>query len=134
MLSSKRKIRIERGLRFLIGGCVNTAFTYGVYLALILVMEYQWAYSLSFVLGIVFSYCFNASLVFKIPLSWKGLFAYPLVYVVQYGISAIGLTFLVEFFEISERWAPLLILVVTVPLTYILSKWVIKMTNKAVRS
>jgi putative flippase GtrA len=121
--------RVQRWLRFLLGGCLNSALAYGVYLALVRVMEYQLAYFIVYVLGIVFSYCFNAIFVFKAPLSWKGLFAYPLVYVIQYGVSAMGLGSLVEIFGISETLAPPFIIVAMVPLTYALSKFVIKRTS-----
>ena len=126
---AEKKARMQRWLRFLLGGCANAAFTYGAYLALIHVIEYQWAYFIVYVLGIIFAYCFNASLVFKVPLSWKGLLAYPLVYVIQYVVSAFSLGALVEILGVSETLAPLLILIAMVPVTYAMSKLVIRFTS-----
>ena len=114
------------------GGCLNTLFTYGVYIGLNPSIGYNLAYAIAYVIGIIFSYGFNALVVFKAPLSWKGLFAYPVVYLLQYGISALGLRSLVESFGISQTFAPLFLLVVTVPLTYFASRWVIKMTNRRI--
>jgi putative flippase GtrA len=117
--------RIRRWLRFIFSGGVNTAFTYGVYLALNLVISYQWAYMFAYMVGIAFAYWLNAVLVFRVPLSWKSLFAYPLVYVIQYGLSALLLGVLVEFTKINEKLAPLLVTVCMVPVTYAFSRSVL---------
>lgn len=131
MSFSKIKQRARRWLRFLLGGGINTAFTYGIYFALNLTMNYQLAYLLAYALGVVFAYWFNAVLVFKVPLSWKGFFAYPLVYVLQYGSSALLLGVLVEFANMNEKFAPLLIAVCMLPFTYMLSRYVLSWSNKA---
>ena len=114
-----------------LGGGINTAFTYGIYFALNLTMNYQLAYLLAYALGVVFAYWFNAVFVFKVPLSWKGFFAYPLVYVLQYGSSALLLGVLVEFANMNEKFAPLLIAVCMLPFTYMLSRYVLSWSNKA---
>lgn len=122
--------RAQRWLRFLLGGVVNTAFTYAVFLAINTVLEYQLAYLLAYAMGVVFAYWFNAVVVFCIPLSWKGLFSYPVVYVVQYLMSALLLGGLVEIIDIRESLAPLLVTTVMVPLTYVMSKLVLGWTNR----
>lgn len=129
MIYGGKNPRAQRWLRFLLGGGVNTAFTYGIYLALNLVMNYQWAYLFAYIIGVVFAYCFNAVLVFRVPLSWKGFFSYPLVYVIQYGASALLLGALVEFANMSEKFVPLLVSVCMVPLTYTISKLILAWSN-----
>lgn len=126
-----KRERLQRWLLFFIGGCTNTALTYGIYRGLIHFISYQWAYAIIYTLGIGFAYCYNSLLVFKKPLNWKGLFAYPLVYVIHYGLSAIALGVLVERLYFSEKWAPLLISIAMAPVIYILSKWVIAFTHKS---
>lgn len=121
--------RTKRWLRFLLGGGVNTAFTYAVYLALNTVLAYQVAYFIAYALGVVFSYWFNAVVVFRVSLSWKGLLSYPVVYVVQYVASAFLLGGLVELAGIGEVFAPLVVAIVMVPVTYVLSKFVLEWTN-----
>lgn len=123
--------RAQRWLRYLLGGGVNTVITYGIYLALNLVLGYQWAYLFAYALGVVFSYCFNAVLVFRVPLSWKGFFSYPLVYVIQYGSSALLLGVLVEFANMSEKFVPLLVSVCMVPLSYTISKLILVWSNNS---
>jgi putative flippase GtrA len=129
MNSRKADPRVQRWLRFLLGGGINTAFTYGLYIALNLVMGYQWAYLLAYALGVVFAYWFNAVMVFKVPLSWKGVVSYPLVYVIQYGASALLLGALVEMGPVNETLAPLIITVGMVPLTYVLSKLLLRTSS-----
>lgn len=121
--------RVKRWAWFFVGGCVNTAFTFGIYRILITKIGYQVAYLIVCVIGIVFSYFFNSLLVFKVPVSWRGLFNYPLVYVIQYTISAVALEILVVFLGLSKDLAPLLILPVVAPIIYILSKKMITFTG-----
>ena len=58
-------------VRFAIAGGANTAFGYLLYLLLNLMMPYTWAYTLSYLAGVVFSYVINALYVFRAPLSWR---------------------------------------------------------------
>lgn len=114
--------QVKRWLRFVVGGGMNTGFSYLIYLLGGLVFSYQVAYFIAYVSGIIFSYWFNARFVFHIPLSWKGLLSYPLVYLVQYLISALLLGSAVEYLGINKYIAPLAITLITLPLTYCMSK------------
>lgn len=113
-------------IKFVIGGGINTAFTYSLYYGLQVVMPYQLAYALAFAVGIVFSYWFNATIVFNTPVSWKGFFAFPLVYLAQYVLSAILLNVFVERFGIAQSIAPLVVIVVTIPITFVLTRWFLR--------
>jgi putative flippase GtrA len=126
MRLAQKKSKVFRWLRFLLGGGINTAFTYGVYLALIQVIGYQLAYFIAYSIGIVFAYWFNAIMVFRVPLSWKGFFSFPLVYVFQYVVSALLLNGLIEIGVTSETLAPLFVTAGMVPLTYVLSRRVLR--------
>lgn len=119
--------KVRRWLRFLVGGGLNTAFTYALYLLLNTVLSYQPAYLLAYLAGIVFSYWFNAAVVFRLPLSWRGLAAYPVVYVVQYLASALLLGGLVESLNVPERLAPLIVTAVMVPMTYLMSRFMLNL-------
>jgi len=122
--------RAQRWLRFILGGGINTSFTYCAYLVLNLILSYQFAYLIAYFFGIVFAYWFNAVVVFRVPLSWKGFFSYPLIYVIQYGASAYLLRVLVEVAGVSEILSPLIITISIVPLTYLMSKLVLGWTNR----
>ncbi|MCE3046355.1 GtrA family protein [Legionella sp. 16cNR16C] len=121
---------IKRWLLFGLGGGLTTSFTYLIYLSLNHLIDYQWAYFIGYFLGVLLAYWFNTVIVFKAELHWKGLFTYPLIYVLQYLISAALLGTLVEQFNISQQLAPLLVIAAMVPLTYFLNKLVIGLPNK----
>ena len=118
--------KLQHWFRFLAGGVINTGFTYGLYYLLQKLFFYQIAYAIAYASGIIFSYWFNAHIVFKTPLSWKGLFTYPLVYVVQYCLSALLLGFFIERLNITQQIGPLLVLVLTIPLTFFMSRWILR--------
>lgn len=120
---------MKRWLRFLLGGVVNTAFSYAIYILLNTVFVYQIAYLISYTLGVLFSYWFNASFVFHVSMTWRGLFLYPSVYVIQYVISAFLLSALVEYAGVMESFAPLLVSIVMMPVTYVISKFVLNSTS-----
>lgn len=114
----------------MLGGGVNTALTYGIYLALGAIIHYQIAYGIAYVAGVVFSFFFNTRLVFKTRMSLIKFLRYPLVYLVQYIFSALVLMLLVENGWLSEKVAPLLVVLASIPLTYILSKILLRDPEK----
>jgi putative flippase GtrA len=122
-------LKIKQWIRFLVGGGINTAFTYGIYLILMLFVHYQIAYLISYIVGVVFAYWFNAVIVFKVPLSRKGLFSYPIIYIIQYTISAFLLNIFVETLQIDKTFAPLMIIIIMIPLTYVLNKYVLLISS-----
>lgn len=122
--------RLGTRARFLIGGAINTAGTYVVYLGLRLAIDYQWAFLIAYVLGIAFSYFFNAYVVFRTRPTWTSAASFPIVYVVQYAASALLLLVLVERLRLDERFAPLLVTIAMVPVTYLLTKFIFRTAVK----
>jgi putative flippase GtrA len=129
MSGNVRGVNWQRWVRFLCGGAVNTGATYLLYLGLLHFLDYQVAYVISYAVGIVLAYCLNAIFVFKVRMSWRGLFAYPLVYLVQYAVAAVFLELLVRGVGLPAAVAPLLVTVLLLPLTYLMNKLVLKKTN-----
>jgi putative flippase GtrA len=117
--------RFKRPLTFVVGGALNTGLSYGVYLLLLLILDYQVAYFFAYLCGLLFAYWFNAVVVFKVALSWRGLMAYPIVYIVQYVLSATVLGGLVAFAGLAEAYAPLVVAAVMLPVTYLMNKFVL---------
>lgn len=112
--------------RFLVVGCANTAFAYSLYFLLNTRLHYQLAYALAYVAGIFFSYWLNTRWVFKTAMNWKSFFAFPLVYVFQYLMNAVLLHLLVETLGVSEWLSPFLVIIASIPVTFALSRLVIK--------
>jgi len=114
--------------RFLVVGCLNTAVAYSLYFLFNLWLHYQLAYALAYLAGIFFSYWLNTRWVFKTTMNWKSFVSFPLVYVFQYSMNAILLHVLVEMFNLSEWFSPVLVIIVSIPVTFVLSRYVIKPT------
>ena len=119
-------------LLWAIGGGVNTIFTYGLFLALNLVSSYRVAFTASYVIGIVFAYYYNSLVAFKRPLSLKKFIQFPLVYLVQYLLSIGLLEIFVQALKVDDNLAPIFVLIIVTPVTYLLSKWILKGKNRPV--
>ena len=108
-------------LRFLAVGGFNTLCSYIIYLLVLQAFHYQVAYSLAYCCGIVIAYSLNSRFVFDVPWSWSGLLRFPLVYVFQYAVGAICLWMIVEVMGFDKVLAPIVVVALTVPLTYLLA-------------
>jgi putative flippase GtrA len=107
-------------------GAVNSGLTYLVYLTLLRGISYRWAYSLSYVAGIFLAFGLNSLFVFRVPLRWRKLLPYPSVYLVQYLLGLCVVYAGVELLGWDERLMPILVLVVTVPVSFVLTRWVLQ--------
>lgn len=108
--------------RYLIAGTLNTGLTYLLYLGLLLLMPYIWAYSLTYVAGIALGYALNARWVFKKAPSLRTATIYPLSYAFNYTLGVALLWVFVEIVDLPKEIAPLVVVAITVPLMYILTK------------
>lgn len=113
-------------LLWALGGGINTVVTYGLYLAFYLVFSYRLAFTASYVIGIVFAYFYNSLVAFKSPLSLKKFLQFPLVYLVQYVLSIGLLEVLVQYLKVSTTLAPIFVFIIVTPVTYLLSRWILK--------
>jgi len=111
--------------RFLVAGALNTGLTYLAYLLLLRVVSYRWAYSISYVAGIFLSFVLNSLFVFRVPLRWGRLLPYPSVYLVQYLLGLCVVYAGVELLGWDERLMPLAALAVTVPVSFVLTRWIL---------
>lgn len=113
-------------IKFVVVGIVNTASTYLIYLMLLNVLSYTLSYTVSYICGIFISYVLNSYYVFKEEFNYKKMIQYPLVYVVQYVINAVMLYLLVDYLKLEKEYAPLVVILLTIPITYIFSRLIIK--------
>lgn len=120
-----RALLEKRIFRFLVTGALNTSLSYALYLALKTIIDYQIAYFLSYAAGITFAYLMSALFVFRKPVSVRAFARFPLVYIIQYVVGAGLLEFLINLVGISATFAPLYIVALTLPLTFLLSRFVL---------
>ena len=121
--------RIRRWVLFMVGGSLNAAITFAIYLIASRFVNYQLAYGAGYVAGIAFSYFFNATFVFRTRLSFRGAAVYPVVYICQYLLSAGCLGLMVELLHVAKWIAPLLVTVLMIIPTYLLSKAILNLTQ-----
>jgi len=112
--------------RFIFWGGVNTLTGYLIYAFLLHFFAYLICYSISYVLSIFISYFLNSKFVFREQLRLRKALKYPLVYVNQYVLGAVSLYLLVQFLKINKLVAPLLIVLLTIPVTYFLSRRIVR--------
>jgi putative flippase GtrA len=113
-------------VRFIFFGAINTGITFVLYVFLLWFLSYGIAYTISYAVGLLISYWLNAKFVFQEPLRIGRALQYPLVYLVQYLLGLVLLFLLVEVAHVSKILAPLLIVVLTLPITFLLSRYLIR--------
>lgn len=112
--------------RFLISGVINTGTTYVCYLLLSRWLPYIWAYSITYLFGILLGYVLNAYWVFKRKAELRTAAIYPLSYILNYAIGVGLLWLLVDMLKIAKEIAPLIVVAVTTPLMYVLMKYIFR--------
>jgi putative flippase GtrA len=109
--------------RFLVSGGFNTALTYGIYLILLIALPYKASYTISYLIGIILAYILNRFFVFNSHRGMQSALLLPLIYGFQYVLSMLILWCWVEKFGLDEKLAPLAAIIMTIPITYLFSKF-----------
>lgn len=112
-------------IRFLVAGGLNTGITYVLYVLLNLALPYTTAYTIAYLSGIGFSYFLASRFVFNQQMQVKKAMFYPIVYLVQYLCGLVILSVLVDTLKVSELLAVPAVIILTLPVTYILSKLIV---------
>lgn len=111
-----------RFLRFIISGGLNTIVTYALYLGLLIVLPYHLSYTVAYLSGIGMAYALNRFFVFEGHKGLQSVVALPFIYMAQYLLGIALMWVCVERFGITEAVAPLLVIGLSLPLTYFLSR------------
>jgi len=120
---------MKQFIKFVGVGAINTFITYLLYLLLLIPLSYSIAYTITYICGIGFSYWLNLKYVFKEESSKKKIILFPLVYLVQYLLGILILYVSIEKFSIPKELAPLIVIILTVPLVFVLTKKVLTKKN-----
>jgi len=111
--------------RFLLVGATNTLLSYLLYLLLLEFFAYLLAYSIAYCIGIAISYLLNVYFVFNKRPSVASFVKFPIVYIVQYGLGAGMLWLLVDRAGMSPVIAMIGVIIVTIPVTFLASRFVL---------
>ena len=117
--------RWPRFARFVIFGGVNTIASYAVYVLFLHIVRYEAAYTISYIAGIGLSYYLNARFVFGERLRLARALQYPIVYAAQYVLGLGVMYAAVEIAGLSQYVAPIAVVLLSLPVTYLLSKFII---------
>jgi putative flippase GtrA len=117
-------IRKEFG-RFLLAGAANTVLTVVLFEGLRRVLPYLVAYSLAYVTGIVVSYLLGTAFVFSRRRTVRSAALFPLIYVAQYLLGVLLMWWLVERLAVDATMALFIVIAVSVPITFLLSRAVL---------
>ena len=113
-------------VRFLLVGGFNTILGYVIYALFLFITPYRVAFTMSYVVGIFSSYYLNSRFAFKTQLTLRKALQYPLVYVVQYVMGIVLITFWVDVVGIPEILGLPFAIIFTIPVTFTLSRLIIK--------
>lgn len=110
--------------RYLLAGGVNTVLTYGLYLALLRVLDYRWAYLLAFVAGIGLSFLLLRHLVFSRPGKRFSLAYVAASHGLQLGLGLLVVEAWVAWLHGPAWAAPLAAVAVSLPVMFAVQRWI----------
>ena len=127
-MNIKDRSNLIEFLKYAIVGCINTA---DYYLSYLIFMDiFKFSYKISFVMGyvvsIVGSYFLNTYFTYKQKPSVKKFLIFPLTYVPNFIIQYVGMILLVDRINMSRKVAPVITALVATPITFFVTKYVIK--------
>jgi putative flippase GtrA len=109
--------------RFLVVGTANTAASYGIYLLLLLVVDYRVAYTVAFVAGLAGGYLMHARFVFGARPGARSAASYLMTYAAMYLVSFLVIYVAVDRLSVPKPLGMLAALAFTVPASFILLRW-----------
>ncbi|HCU8497491.1 TPA: flippase GtxA [Staphylococcus aureus] len=118
-------------LKFIIVGGINTLNYYVVYLLLLklLHIEYMISHITGFLVAFVISYYLNCYFVYRVKPTWRKFISFPITQIVNVSLQTVLLYVFVSRLNLPAEIAPFAGLVITIPITFVLSKWILKDSN-----
>ncbi|EOD4335859.1 flippase GtxA [Staphylococcus aureus] len=118
-------------LKFIIVGGINTLNYYVVYLLLLklLHIEYMISHITGFLVAFVISYYLNCYFVYRVKPTWRKFISFPITQIVNVSLQTVLLYVFVSWLNLPAEIAPFAGLVITIPITFLLSKWILKDSN-----
>ncbi|HCU7295224.1 TPA: flippase GtxA [Staphylococcus aureus] len=118
-------------LKFIIVGGINTLNYYVVYLLLLklLHIEYMISHITGFIVAFVISYYLNCYFVYRVKPTWRKFISFPITQIVNVSLQTVLLYVFVSWLNLPAEIAPFAGLIITIPITFVLSKWILKDSN-----
>lgn len=115
-------------IKFVIVGGINTLNYYIVYLLLLklLGVNYLVSHITGFIVSFIISYYLNCYFVYKVKPTLKKFLSFPFTQLVNMGMQTLLLYIFVQWLHFPSEIAPFAGLIITIPVTFILSKWILR--------
>ncbi|KOV65777.1 GtrA family protein [Streptomyces sp. MMG1121] len=111
-------------ITFAVVGVLNTATYYCLYLLFLIWLPYLAAHVLAFSLSMIGSFFLNARFTYRIRPTWRKFALFPLTNVTNFLITTLGVYVIVDVLHAGSRFAPLLASAAAIPVTFVVSRWV----------
>lgn len=121
-------------LKFMASGAFNTLATYALYVVLLSFLPYRWSYTIAYASGIGLAYVLYRYYVFGRSGGRYGPLWVALIYLLQYLVGLALVSLWVQVFGAPELWAPIFAVAVSMPLTFVLNRWVFRSAGGAAAS
>lgn len=114
--------------RFILVGGINTVHYYGIYLLCLHLFHFHYffAHALGFASSLVGSFFLNSYFTYQIKPTLAKFLRFPLTQVVNTLASTILLFVLIEWLQIGSSFAPLIAVIFTIPITFIITGRILK--------
>ncbi|MFC5591829.1 GtrA family protein [Sporosarcina soli] len=117
-------------IRFVLVGGVNTVVYYTVYSLCLHIIEWHYftAHMLGFAISLVGSFFLNTLFTYKVKPTMTKFLKFPLTQLVNIATSAVLLFLFVSYFQMNSSIAPIVAVIFTIPITFLVTGKVLKTT------
>lgn len=126
LIKSRFIKKYQAFIRFIIVGIINTLNYYTLYIILMYFNNpYIISHTLAFVISMIGSFYLNCYFTYKTKPTVKKFFQFPMTYIVNYSVTTLSLYILIDVLNLNEFIAPLIAAILPIPITYMVSKWIL---------
>ncbi|RHW31373.1 GtrA family protein [Lysinibacillus yapensis] len=122
-ISSKR----SEFIRFILVGGLNTVNYYLLYLLFRMVgLAYMFSHWIAFLISMAISFYLNVYFTYRVKPTFEKFLKFPLTQIVNIAVSSGCIYILVEYFHLNSTIAPIFSVLITFPITFILTSKILK--------
>ncbi len=116
----------NRFIRFVIVGIFNTINYYLMFLILLLLINinYLYAHIIAFIYSVLVSFFLTSIWTFKVRPTFKSFLLFPITVLPNFLLSTIGTYIGVSLLGFNEKVFSLVMMILVVPITYLLNKFI----------
>lgn len=124
----KTEADVKRFVRFVMVGVMNTLNYYIVYLLLTKMfgVPYIISHVTGFIVAMIISFYLNCYFVYHVRPTIRKFLQFPLTQVVNISVQTLLLYILVDKFRVNDIYAPFPALIITIPITYLVTTYILK--------